>query len=288
MSRNDVLVDADWVAGAPGRPDGRPRRGRRGHLRLRQGPHPQRRPDRLDATTCRTRSAATSSTRSSSRRCCPRAASATTTPSCSTAATTTGSPPTPTGTSSSTATSDVKLLDGGRKKWELDCRELADERARAARPRRTPRRRRTPRSAPSATRSSPRSATQNLVDVRSPRRVLRPAARPGPPAAGAVAAGRATSRPRANIPWRKAANDDGTFKSRRRADATLYDGRGRGPGQGHHRLLPHRRALGAHLVRAARAARASRTSRTTTARGPSTARWSACRSRSAPSPGVAG
>ena len=77
--------------------------------------------------TCRTRSAATSSTRSSSRSCCPSAASATTTPSCSTAATTTGSRPTPTGTSSSTATQNVALLDGGRKKWELDSRELSSE-----------------------------------------------------------------------------------------------------------------------------------------------------------------
>ena len=53
---------------------------------------------------------------------------------------------------------DVKLLDGGRKKWELDAR-AADRRAAArARRRRTPRRSRTRRSARSATRSSPRSA----------------------------------------------------------------------------------------------------------------------------------
>ena len=103
-----------------------------------------------------------------SRRCCPPRASATTTPSCSTAATTTGSPPTPTGTSSSTATSDVKLLDGGRKKWELDSRELvADVPERPGHDvhrqgaghldPRVPRRR-----------GRPRSAAQNLVDVRSP------------------------------------------------------------------------------------------------------------------------
>ena len=45
---------------------------------------------------------------------------------------------------------------------------------------------------------------------------------------------------------------------RRGADRAVR-GRGRGPVQGHHRLLPHRRALGAHLVRAARAARPGRT-----------------------------
>ncbi len=53
---------------------------------------------------------------------------------------------------------DVKLLDGGRKKWELDSRELTDE---------TVTREKTSvhragaghaRSAPSATRPSPRSA----------------------------------------------------------------------------------------------------------------------------------
>ena len=37
---------------------------------------------------------------------------------------------------------DVKLLDGGRKKWELDSRELTDELPQR-RPRRTPRRSRT-------------------------------------------------------------------------------------------------------------------------------------------------
>ena len=53
---------------------------------------------------------------------------------------------------------DVKLLDGGRKKWELDGRELDTEvRDRAGRPATRPRSR-TPRSARSATRSSPPSA----------------------------------------------------------------------------------------------------------------------------------
>ena len=46
---------------------------------------------------------------------------------------------------------DVKLLDGGRKKWELDGRELSKDTV-AAPPRSTPRRIRTPRSARSATR----------------------------------------------------------------------------------------------------------------------------------------
>ena len=139
--------------------------------------------------TCRTRSAATSSTGRHSRRCCPPRASATTTPSCSTAATTTGSRPTPTGTSSSTATSDVRLLDGGRKKWELDGRELTAE---------VPER---PATTYAAQEQDPRSARSAMTwsaaigsaePGRRPlaRRVLRQAARPGPPAAGAVAARR--------------------------------------------------------------------------------------------------
>ena len=133
------------------------------------------------------------------------------------------------------------------------------------------------RSAPSATRSSPRSASKNLVDVRSPDeyagRLLAPAHLPQEQAqrAGHIPTA-------ANIPWSKAANDDGTFKSDDEL-TELYADAGVDLAQGHHRLLPHRRALGAHLVRAARAARPAERARTTTARGPSTARWSACPSQ---------
>ena len=56
-------------------------------------------------------------------------------------------------------------------------------------------------------------------------------------------------------------------------------------GDADHRLLPHRRALGAHVVRAARAARRTTTSRTTTARGRSGATWSTSRSRRTCRPG---
>ena len=146
-----------------------------------------------------------------------------------------------------------KLLDGGRKKWELDSRELTDEVAAARRRPPTPRRSRTPRSAPSATRSSPRSArrtsstsappTSTPAGCSPPRTCRR--SRPSAPA---------TSRPPRNVPWSKAANDDGTFKSDEELQGALHRGRRRLE-QGHHRLLPHRRALLAHLVRAPRAAR---------------------------------
>ena len=106
---------------------------------------------------------------------------------------------------------DVKLLDGGRKKWELDGRALSTDAV--------------TRPATSYTASPPDTSirafrdeviaaigTKNLVDVRSPDefsgKILAPAhlpqeqsQRPGH-IPGAI-----------NVPWSKAANEDGTFKS---------------------------------------------------------------------------
>lgn len=115
---------------------------------------------------------------------------------------------------------DVKLLDGGRKKWELDSRELTDE---------LPTREKTSYTAKEqntsirAFRDEVVAAigTQNLVDVRSPDeyagRLLAPAHLPQEQAqrAGHVP----TS---VNVPWSKNANDDGTFKSDEEL-AALYD-----------------------------------------------------------------
>jgi len=106
---------------------------------------------------------------------------------------------------------DVRLLDGGRKKWELDSRELTED-------------------APNRSKSSYTAGeqdaslrayrdeviaaigAQNLVDVRSPDeyagRLLAPAHLPQEQAQ------RAGHIPTAsNIPWSKAANDDGTFRA---------------------------------------------------------------------------
>jgi thiosulfate/3-mercaptopyruvate sulfurtransferase len=106
---------------------------------------------------------------------------------------------------------DVKLLDGGRKKWELDSRELTDDvvkrdpTAYAAK-------------APDLNIRAFRDevveniGVKNLVDVRSPDeyagRLLAPAHLPQEQAqrAGHIPTA-------ANIPWSKAANDDGTFRS---------------------------------------------------------------------------
>ncbi|MBX6384084.1 MAG: sulfurtransferase [Microbispora sp.] len=105
----------------------------------------------------------------------------------------------------------VKLLDGGRKKWELDSRELVtDVVERPA----TQYVAKEPNNDIRAFRDDVVAAIgkQNLVDVRSPDeftgKLLAPAHLPQEQAqrAGHVPTAR-------NIPWSKAANDDGTFRS---------------------------------------------------------------------------
>ncbi|MFD6454205.1 MULTISPECIES: sulfurtransferase [unclassified Nocardia] len=106
---------------------------------------------------------------------------------------------------------DVKLLDGGRKKWELDGRPLS--RDAVARPA-TQYKAAAPDLSIRAFRDEVIAAigTKNLVDVRSPDefsgKILAPAhlpqeqsQRPGH-IPGAI-----------NVPWSKAANEDGTFRS---------------------------------------------------------------------------
>ncbi|WP_407988982.1 sulfurtransferase [Kitasatospora sp. CMC57] len=106
---------------------------------------------------------------------------------------------------------DVRLLDGGRKKWELDARELVTE---------VPERDTTDYKAQEQDKSIRAFrddvvnaiGTLNLVDVRSPDefagRLLAPAHLPQEQSQrpGHVPSAR-------NIPWAKNANDDGTFKS---------------------------------------------------------------------------
>ncbi|HEY4419247.1 MAG TPA: sulfurtransferase [Pseudonocardia sp.] len=106
---------------------------------------------------------------------------------------------------------DVKLLDGGRKKWELDGRPLTSDV--------------TGRTATSYTAQEPDNSIRafrdevveaiggkNLIDVRSPDefsgKILAPAHLPQEQSQ------RPGHIPSAiNIPWSKAANEDGTFKS---------------------------------------------------------------------------
>ncbi|MHA6761003.1 sulfurtransferase [Streptacidiphilus sp. PAMC 29251] len=108
---------------------------------------------------------------------------------------------------------DVRLLDGGRKKWELDSRDLVDGAevpARAA----TEYKAKAQDASIRAFRDDVVAAigAKNLVDVRSPDefsgRLLAPAHLPQEQSQrpGHVPSAR-------NIPWSKNANDDGTFKS---------------------------------------------------------------------------
>jgi thiosulfate/3-mercaptopyruvate sulfurtransferase len=118
---------------------------------------------------------------------------------------------------------NVKLLDGGRKKWELDSRELVTE------VRERPKTSYVAQEQDLAIRAFRDEVVaaigkQNLVDVRSPDeftgKLLAPAHLPQEQAqrGGHVPTAR-------NIPWSKAANDDGTFKSDDDLQA-LYAGEG--------------------------------------------------------------
>ncbi|WP_111508261.1 sulfurtransferase [Mycobacterium kyogaense] len=106
---------------------------------------------------------------------------------------------------------DVKLLDGGRKKWELDARPLSKDAV--TRPE-TSYSAKSPDTSIRAFRDEVIAAigTKNLVDVRSPDefsgKILAPAHLPQEQSQ------RAGHIPSAiNVPWSKAANEDGTFKS---------------------------------------------------------------------------
>jgi len=106
---------------------------------------------------------------------------------------------------------DVRLLDGGRKKWELDNRTLTtDEVSRQATSYTAQDQDTTIRAFRQETVDA--IGTKNLVDVRSPDefsgKILAPAHLPQ------EAAQRPGHIPTAlNVPWSKAANEDGTFKS---------------------------------------------------------------------------
>ncbi len=116
---------------------------------------------------------------------------------------------------------NVKLLDGGRKKWELDSRELVAD---------VPTRTTTTYTAKEqdqsirALRDDVLAAigSQNFVDVRSPDefsgKLLAPAHLPQEQSqtAGHIPTA-------ANIPWSKAANDDGTFRSDEELKALYAD-----------------------------------------------------------------
>jgi thiosulfate/3-mercaptopyruvate sulfurtransferase len=106
---------------------------------------------------------------------------------------------------------DVKLLDGGRKKWELDGRELTAD---------TPARDKTSYTAKEQDKSIrafrdeviEAIGKKNLVDVRSPDEFSGKLSAPAHlPQEQAQRNGHIPTA--LNVPWSKAANDDGTFRS---------------------------------------------------------------------------
>jgi thiosulfate/3-mercaptopyruvate sulfurtransferase len=115
---------------------------------------------------------------------------------------------------------DIKLLDGGRKKWELDGRELSkDEVSRPA----TNYKAKDQDTSIRAFRDEVIASigNKNLLDIRSPDefagRLLAPAHLPQEQSQ------RAGHIPTAvNVPWSKTANEDGTFKTDEQIKA-LYD-----------------------------------------------------------------
>jgi thiosulfate/3-mercaptopyruvate sulfurtransferase len=115
--------------------------------------------------------------------------------------------------------SDVKLVDGGRKKWELDSRPLSTDTV--SRPA-TQYRAQEPDTSIRAFRDEVVSAIgqKNLVDVRSPDEFAGKLVAPAHlPQEGAQRPGHIPTA--VNVPWSKAANEDGTFKSDEEL-ATLY------------------------------------------------------------------
>jgi len=118
---------------------------------------------------------------------------------------------------------DVKLLDGGRKKWELDGHPLTTD---AVNRQATQYKAQSPDNRIRAFRDEVLAAigNKNLVDVRSPDefsgKILAPAHLPQEQA---QRAGHITGA--INVPWSRAANEDGTFKSDDDL-RTLYDGKG--------------------------------------------------------------
>lgn len=106
---------------------------------------------------------------------------------------------------------DVRLLDGGRKKWELDGRELTTE-VPAVIPTRYVAKERDLSIRAYRDEVINSIGSKNIVDVRSPAEYKGELLAPAhlPQEGGQVAGHIPTAK---NIPWSQAANEDGTFKS---------------------------------------------------------------------------
>ena len=146
---------------------------------------------------------------------------------------------------------DLKLMDGGRKKWLDENRATTKD---APSPHRTTRRgRRTRSCAPSATRCCRRSASPAAPWSTSARPPSSPARSWRRPDSWRRPSAAATSPAPPTCPGRRRSRK--TAPSSRRTSCAALRRQGHHGRQGRHRLLPHRRALVAHLVRAQAPAR---------------------------------
>jgi len=107
---------------------------------------------------------------------------------------------------------DVRLMNGGRKKWELEKRELSTEAAKVNKssyP--APKSDESIRAFRREVEDIVGKGKSNLVDVRSPEEFSGKVIAPAGIQELAIRAGHVPGAK--NIPWKKAVNDDGTFKS---------------------------------------------------------------------------
>ena len=152
---------------------------------------------------------------------------------------------------------DVRIMDGGRKKWLAEGARSQHRQAgvpgedlQGERPDLSLRA-----FLPEVQQAS-QAKSAALVDVRSPQEftgeILAPPGLPETCQRGGHIPGAKS------IPWGKNCNDDGTFKSLDELKA-LYGGAGHHRRPAGDRLLPHRRALEPHVVRAASTCSGSRT-----------------------------
>ena len=116
---------------------------------------------------------------------------------------------------------NTKLMDGGRDKWIAEGRELTRERT--ERPRTSPSLRERDDTTIRAFRDDVlQNLGRPLIDVRSPEEFSgERTTAPAYPEEGALRAGHIPTA--TNVPWGKAANEDGTFRSREELEALYAD-----------------------------------------------------------------
>ena len=148
---------------------------------------------------------------------------------------------------------DVRLLDGGRAKWIAENRPLSTDVPEPA-PAEYPVIERDDHQVRAFRRQVEDHLSQPMIDVRSPGEYSGELLHmPDYPQEGAVRGGHIPGAK--NVPWARAAAEDATFRDRKELEG-IYIGRGRADAGGRHRrLLPDRRAVQPHLVRAAAPAR---------------------------------